>query len=64
MLEVLQAIALAAVMFSATDADDLVRLSIFFAQPGCRPRAVVMGQLAGIRGNQPCGTARASMDAV
>lgn len=48
MLEVFQTIALATVMFAATNADDLVLLGIFFAQPGCRPRAVVLGQLAGI----------------
>jgi cadmium resistance protein CadD (predicted permease) len=48
MLEVYQTIALAAVMFAATNADDLVLLGIFFARPGCQPRAVVLGQLAGI----------------
>lgn len=48
MLEILQTIALAAVMFAATNADDLVLLTIFFAQPGCRPRDVVLGQFAGI----------------
>ena len=48
MLEVFQTIALAAIMFAATNADDLVLLGLFFAQPGCRPRAVVLGQLAGI----------------
>jgi cadmium resistance protein CadD (predicted permease) len=47
-LEALQTIAIAAVMFAATNADDLVLLTIFFAQPGCAPRQVVMGQLAGI----------------
>ncbi len=48
MFEVLQTIVLAAVMFAATNADDLVLLGIFFSQPGCRPRDVVLGQLAGI----------------
>lgn len=46
--EVLQTIGIAAVMFAATNADDLVLLTIFFAQPGCRPSQVVLGQLAGI----------------
>jgi cadmium resistance protein CadD (predicted permease) len=48
MLEILQVIALAGVMFAATNADDLVLLGILFAQPGCQPRTVVLGQLAGI----------------
>ncbi len=48
MLEAFQTIALAAVMFAATNADDLVLLGIFFAQPGCHFRTVVIGQLAGI----------------
>jgi cadmium resistance protein CadD (predicted permease) len=46
--EVFQTISIAAVMFAATNADDLVLLTIFFAQPGCRPSQVVLGQLAGI----------------
>jgi cadmium resistance protein CadD (predicted permease) len=48
MLEVVQTIALAAVMFAATNADDLVLLGIFFSQSETRPRTVVLGQLAGI----------------
>ena len=48
MTEALPTLALAAVMFAATNADDLVLLTIFFAQPGCLPRQVVLGQLAGI----------------
>lgn len=46
--EILQTIAVAAVMFAATNADDLVLLTILFAQPGCRPGQVVLGQLAGM----------------
>ena len=41
-------IGLAAIMFAATNADDLVLLSLFFAQPDCRPRQILLGQLAGI----------------
>jgi cadmium resistance protein CadD (predicted permease) len=48
MIEVLQTVALACVMFVATNADDLIVLGVFFAQPGCRAREVVLGQLAGI----------------
>jgi cadmium resistance protein CadD (predicted permease) len=47
-IEVAQTLVLAGVMFVATNADDLVLLTIFFAQPNCRPRAIVLGQLAGI----------------
>jgi cadmium resistance protein CadD (predicted permease) len=46
--EVIQTIGIAAVMFAATNADDLVLLTLFFAQPGCRTEQVVLGQLAGI----------------
>lgn len=46
--EILQTIAVAAVMFAATNADDLVLLTLLFAQPGCRPGQVILGQLAGI----------------
>jgi cadmium resistance protein CadD (predicted permease) len=46
--DVSQTIGIAAVMFAATNADDLVLLTLFFAHPGCRPRQVVLGQLAGI----------------
>jgi cadmium resistance protein CadD (predicted permease) len=46
--EILQTLSVAAVMFAATNADDLVLLTILFAQPGCRPGQVVLGQLAGI----------------
>lgn len=48
MLEALQVVPLAALMFAATNADDLVLLGVFFARPGCRPREIVLGQLAGI----------------
>lgn len=48
MIDVLTNIAMAAVMFAATNADDLVLLTIFFAQPNCQPRQIVLGQLAGI----------------
>lgn len=48
MLPLLQAIVVATVLFAATNADDLVLLMVFFAQPGCRPRAVVLGQFAGL----------------
>jgi cadmium resistance protein CadD (predicted permease) len=44
-IEVAQTLALAGVMFVATNADDLVLLTIFFAQPNCRPRAIVHGWL-------------------
>src|SRR5687767_4224207 len=47
-LDALQTMGLAAIMFTATNADDLVLLGLFFAQPDCKPRAVVLGQLAGI----------------
>ena len=43
MLALLQPIAVATVLFAATNADDLVLLIVFFAQPGCRPRQVVLG---------------------
>jgi cadmium resistance protein CadD (predicted permease) len=46
--DVFQTIGIAAIMFAATNADDLVLLTLFFAQPGCRTRQVVLGQLAGI----------------
>jgi cadmium resistance protein CadD (predicted permease) len=46
--EVFQTIGIAVVMFAATNADDLVLLTVFFAQPGSRPAQVVLGQLAGI----------------
>lgn len=46
--EIFQTIGIAAVMFAATNADDLVLLTLFFAQPGCRASQVVLGQLAGI----------------
>ncbi len=48
MCDSLQAIVLAAALFVATNADDLVLLMVFFAQPGCRPRHVVLGQLGGL----------------
>lgn len=48
MLEVLQTIGIATVMFAATNADDLVLLTVFFSRPRCSPRQVVLGQLAGI----------------
>ncbi|MBK8479338.1 MAG: cadmium resistance transporter [Opitutaceae bacterium] len=48
MLDLLQTIVLATVLFVATNADDLVLLMVFFAQPGCRPRAIVLGQLVGL----------------
>lgn len=48
MLELLQMVPLAVVMFAATNADDLVLLVVFFARPECRTREVVLGQLAGI----------------
>jgi cadmium resistance protein CadD (predicted permease) len=47
-LEIFQTIGIAVVMFAATNADDLVVLTIFFARPGCAPRQVLLGQLAGI----------------
>lgn len=43
-----QTIALATVLFAATNADDLVLLIVFFAQPGCRPRDVVLGSFLGL----------------
>lgn len=46
--EIVQTSGIAAVMFAATNADDLVLLTLFFAQPKCRPRQIVLGQLAGI----------------
>lgn len=48
MMEYLQTVGIAGVMFAATNADDLVLLCIFFAQPGCRPWSIVAGQLLGI----------------
>ncbi|HET7535170.1 MAG TPA: cadmium resistance transporter [Candidatus Didemnitutus sp.] len=48
MFDALQTVALASVMFVATNADDLILLGVFFAQPGARARDIVLGQLAGI----------------
>lgn len=48
MLAILKIIGIAVVMFAATNADDLVLLTLFFAQSGCSPRQIVLGQLAGI----------------
>lgn len=48
MLAPLETIGIAVLMFAATNADDLVLLTLFFAQPGCSPRQVVFGQLVGI----------------
>ena len=38
MTDLLQSLVIATVLFAATNADDLVLLIVFFAQPGCRPR--------------------------
>jgi cadmium resistance protein CadD (predicted permease) len=46
--EVIQTVGIAVVMFAATNADDLVLLTLFFARPGCDGRQVLLGQLAGI----------------
>ena len=43
-----QALAVATVLFAATNADDLVLLIVFFARPGCRPRQVVLGSFLGL----------------
>ena len=48
MLAFLQTVALATVLFAATNTDDLVLLIVFFAQPGCRPRQVVLGSFLGL----------------
>jgi cadmium resistance protein CadD (predicted permease) len=48
MLAPLQTVLLATVLFAATNADDLVLLIVFFAQPGCRPRQVVLGSFLGL----------------
>jgi hypothetical protein len=48
LLELFHTIVIAAVMFAATNADDLVLLALFFSQPKASPRAVVVGQLVGI----------------
>lgn len=48
MLAILKIVGIAVVMFAATNADDLVLLTLFFTQPGCSPRQVVFGQLVGI----------------
>ncbi len=48
MLPLFETLVLATMLFAATNADDLVLLVFFFAQPGCRPRAVVLGQLVGL----------------
>ncbi|MFT3784137.1 MAG: cadmium resistance transporter [Nibricoccus sp.] len=47
-MDLLQTVLLAAVMFVATNADDLLLLMVFFAQPGSSMRQIVAGQLAGI----------------
>jgi len=48
MTDLISNIVLSVVMFAATNADDLVLLTIFFSQAECKPRQVVIGQLAGI----------------
>ncbi len=48
MLSLFETLVLATMLFAATNADDLVLLMFFFAQPGCRPRGIVVGQLAGL----------------
>ncbi|MFT3870873.1 MAG: cadmium resistance transporter [Nibricoccus sp.] len=48
MLAILKIVGIAAVMFAATNADDLVLLTLFFTQAGCSPRQIVFGQLIGI----------------
>jgi cadmium resistance protein CadD (predicted permease) len=47
-MELLQTIGIAIVMFAATNADDLVLLTIFFGQPNASRSQIVLGQLAGI----------------
>ncbi len=48
MLALLETLLLATVLFAATNADDLVLLMVFFAQPGARTRGIVAGQLLGL----------------
>ena len=48
MLAFLETILLATALFAATNADDLVLLMVFFAQPGARTRGIVVGQLLGL----------------
>ena len=48
MPETLHTVLLAAILFAATNADDLVLLSLFYSRPGCTPLAVTLGQLTGI----------------
>jgi cadmium resistance protein CadD (predicted permease) len=45
---VLEALILAAVVFASTNVDDILVLSVFFAQPGRRVWAIVVGQYLGI----------------
>lgn len=44
----LETIVLATALFAATNADDLVLLIVFFAQPGGRWREIVVGQFLGL----------------
>lgn len=48
MLALLETLLLATALFAATNADDLVLLMVFFAQPGARARDIVFGQLLGL----------------
>ena len=48
MFAVLETILIATALFAATNADDLVLLIVFFAQPGCRPRRVMFGAVVGL----------------
>jgi cadmium resistance protein CadD (predicted permease) len=44
----LEIIGVGAVVFASTNVDDIVLLSLFFADPELRPRDIVAGQLLGI----------------
>src|SRR5262245_41644600 len=48
MWDSLSGLGTAIVVFAVTDIDDLVLLAAFFGDPQLRPRAIVMGQFAGI----------------
>lgn len=48
MREIFETIGLATLMFAATNADDLVLLTLFFARAENSPRQILLGQIVGI----------------
>lgn len=48
MLEFLSSLLVAVIVFATTDLDNLLVLTVFFADPAMRPRNVVIGQFLGI----------------